>query len=124
TLFAFVALDRDVWTPPAQGVVKIGVIVPTTGPYAMLGHSFAKAVQMAKDDLKDTKYRYELVNRDVGPDPEKARQVIRQDVNTDKVDAIVGGISLIGQETKPYATAARIPHLCVCTVSWIGDGAY
>jgi ABC-type branched-subunit amino acid transport system substrate-binding protein len=45
-------------------------------------------------------------------------------VNDDKVDAIVGGISLIGQETKPYATAARIPHLCVCTVSWIGDGAY
>src|SRR5437762_5747750 len=33
-LFAFVALDRDRWTPPAQGIVKIGVIVPTTGPYA------------------------------------------------------------------------------------------
>jgi ABC-type branched-subunit amino acid transport system substrate-binding protein len=50
--------------------------------------------------------------------------VIRRVVSDDKVDAIVGGISLIGQETKPYATAARIPHLCVCTVSWIGDGAY
>jgi len=123
-LFAFVVLDRDVWTPPTQGVVKIGVIVPTTGPYAMLGNSFVKAVQMARDDVRDTKYRYELVVRDSGPDPEKARQVIRQVVNDDRVDAIVGGISLIGQETKPYATAARIPHLCVCTVSWIGDGAY
>jgi ABC-type branched-subunit amino acid transport system substrate-binding protein len=123
-LFAFVAVDHDVWTPPTQGVVKIGVIVPTTGPYAMLGNSFVKAVQMARDDLRDTKYRYELVIRDSGPDPEKAKQVIRRVVNDDKVDAIVGGISLIGQETKPYATAARIPHLCVCTVSWIGDGAY
>src|SRR5204862_5084222 len=123
-LIAFVALDRDVWTPPTQGVVKIGVIVPTTGPYAMLGNSFVKAVQMARDDLRDTKYRYELVIRDSGPDPEKAKQVIRQVVNDDKVDAIVGGISLIGQETKPFATAARIPHLCVCTVSVIGDGAY
>lgn len=123
-LLAFVALDRDVWTPPTQGVVKIGVIVPTTGPYAMLGNSFVKAVQMARDDLKDKKYRYELVIRDSGPDPEKAKQVIRRVVNDDKVDAIVGGISLIGQQTKPYATAARIPHLCVCTVSWIGDGAY
>jgi len=123
-LFAFVALDRDVWTPPTQGVVKIGVIVPTTGPYAMLGNSFVKAVQMARDDVRDTKYQYELVVRDSGPDPEKARQVIRRVVNDDRVDAIVGGISLIGQETKPYATAARIPHLCVCTVSWIGDGAY
>jgi ABC-type branched-subunit amino acid transport system substrate-binding protein len=123
-LFAFCARDRDVWTPPTQGVVKIGVIVPTTGPYAMLGNSFVKAVQMARDDVRDTKYRYELVIRDSGPDPEKAKQVIRRVVNDDKVDAIVGGISLIGQETKPYATAARIPHLCVCTVSWIGDGAY
>ncbi len=123
-LFAFVGLDRDAWTPPTQGVVKIGVIVPTTGPYAMLGNSFVKAVQMARDDLGDTKYRYELVIRDSGPDPEKAKQVIRRVVIDDKVDAIVGGISLIGQETKPYATAARIPHLCVCTVSWIGDGAY
>jgi ABC-type branched-subunit amino acid transport system substrate-binding protein len=123
-LFAFIGFDRDVWTPPARGVVKIGVIVPTAGPYAMLGNSFLKAVQMAKDDLKETKYRYEFVIRDSGPDPEKAKQVIRQVVYDDKVDAIVGGISLIGQETKPFATAARIPHLCVCTVTWIGDGAY
>lgn len=123
-LIAFVAAERDVWTPPADGVVRIGVIVPTAGPYAMLGNSFVKAVQMAKDDLANTKYRYELVIRDSGPDPEKARDVIRRVVNDEKVDAIVGGISLIGQVTKPYATAARIPHLCVCTVGWIGDGAY
>ena len=123
-LFAFVTLDRDAWTRPTQGVVKIGVIVPTTGPYAMLDNSFVKAAQMARYDLRETKYRYELVIRDSGPDPEKAKQVIRRVVDDDKVDAIVGGISLIGQETKPYATAARIPHLCVCTVSWIGDGAY
>ena len=73
----------------------------------MLGNSFVKAVQMANDDLKDTKYRYELVIRDSGPDPAKAKDVIRQVVNVDKVDAIVGGISLNGQVTKPYATAAE-----------------
>ena len=77
-LFAFIALDRDVWTPPVQGVVKIGVIVPTAGPYALLGNSFVKAVQMAKDDLTGTKYRYELVIRDSGPDPEKAKQVFAE----------------------------------------------
>jgi ABC-type branched-subunit amino acid transport system substrate-binding protein len=120
----YAATDRDRWIPPAQGIVKIGVIVPTQGPYAMLGGSFVKAVQMAKEDLKNTKYRYELVIRDSGPDPAKAQDVIRRVVSQDKVDAIVGGISLIGQVTKPFATNARIPHLCVCTVSWIGDGGY
>ena len=116
--------QRDRWIPPANGVVRIGVIVPTTGPYARLGGSFLKAVQMAQEDLRATKYRYQLVVRDVGPDPAKARDVIRRVVEDDKVDALVGGISLIGQVTQPFATKARIPHTCVCTVASIGDGAY
>jgi ABC-type branched-subunit amino acid transport system substrate-binding protein len=120
----FVAIRRDGWIPPKNGIVKIGVIVPTDGPYAMLGNSFIKAVQMARDDLKDTKYQYELVIRNSGPDPAKARGIVRDVIAQEEVDAIVGGISLIGQVTKPYATGARIPHLCVCTVSWIGDGGY
>jgi len=121
---AYSVAARDVWTPPTNGIVKIGVIVPTGGPYAMLGSSFVKAVEMARDDLKETKYEYEFVIRDSGPDPAKAKDVIRRTIAEDKVDAIVGGISLIGQQTKPFATEARIPHLCVCTVSWIADGAY
>jgi ABC-type branched-subunit amino acid transport system substrate-binding protein len=121
---AYVVTDRDRFVAPTQGVVKIGVIVPTTGPYALLGNSYLKAVQMAREDLKGTKYQYELVIRDVGSDPAKAAAVIRQVVNDDKVDAIVGGISLIGLVTKPYATKARIPHVCVCTVKAIPDGAY
>jgi ABC-type branched-subunit amino acid transport system substrate-binding protein len=115
---------RDRWVPPANGVVRIGVIVPTTGPYARLGGSFLKAVEMARDDLRGTKYRYELVVRDVGGDPAKAREVIQQVVEEEKVDAVVGGISLIGQVTQPFARKARIPHTCVCTVASIGDGAY
>jgi ABC-type branched-subunit amino acid transport system substrate-binding protein len=116
--------DRDRWVAPAHGVVRIGVIVPTTGPYARLGGSFLKAVEMARDDLRDTRYHYELVVRDVGADPARARDVIRRVVEEDRVDAIVGGISLIGQVTKPFATRARIPHTCVCTVASIGDGVY
>lgn len=120
--YAFTSRDR--WLPPTDGIVRIGVIVPTEGPYAVLGNSFVKAVQMAKDDLNNTRYRYELVIRDSGPDPAKARDVIRKVIAENKVDAIVGGISLIGQVTKTYATNARIPHTCVCTVTSIGDGAY
>jgi ABC-type branched-subunit amino acid transport system substrate-binding protein len=116
--------DRDQFRPPANGVVKIGVIVPTSGPYAILGNSFVKAAQMALDDLRDTTYAYELVIRDSGPDPSKAPPIIRRVVTEDRVDAIVGGVSLIGQITKPIATDARIPHLCVCTVRAIADGAY
>lgn len=121
---AYAVNDRDVWREPASGVVKIAVIVPTGGPYALLGTSFIKAVQMARDDLRNTKYRYELVIRDSGPDPQKAGSIIRQVIAEDRVDAILGGVSLIGQVTQPLAFAARIPHLCVCTVTAIGDGVY
>ncbi len=45
-------------------------------------------------------------------------------IDDDQVDAVIGAVSLIGQVTKPFATKARIPHACVCTVKAIGDGAY
>ena len=121
---AWAVTDRDRWVSPANGVVKIGIIVPTSGPYGILGNSFVKAAQMALDDLHDTTYRYQLVIRDSGPDPAKAQAVIRRVITEDQVKAIVGGVSLIGQVTKPYAANARIPHACVCTVSTIADGAY
>jgi ABC-type branched-subunit amino acid transport system substrate-binding protein len=121
-LGAFAVFDRDGWTPPSGGVVTVGVIAPVTGPYALLGTSFVKAVQMAQHDLKGTRYRYRLLIEDSGPDPARARPVVRDVVR--RSNAVIGAVSLIGQVTKPYATQARIPHLCVCTVKPIGDGAY
>jgi ABC-type branched-subunit amino acid transport system substrate-binding protein len=120
----FVFVDRDRWRAPVGGVVKIGVIVPTTGPYAILGNSFLKAVEMAKADLPETKYQYQLVLVDVGDDPARAKAVIQRVISVERVDAIVGGISVFGAVTRPLATAARIPQTCVCSQTWIGDGAY
>jgi ABC-type branched-subunit amino acid transport system substrate-binding protein len=115
---------RDRWRRPASGVVRIGVVVPTRGPYAVLGTSFLRAVELARADLRGTRNTYQLVTVDVGSDPSQAGAAIRRAIQVDRVDAIVGGISLFGQVTKPFATAARIAHLCVCTVRSIGDGAY
>src|SRR5439155_1574471 len=120
--YAFTTKDR--WIGPANGVVKIGVIVPASGPYAILGNSLLKAVEMARSDLRGTKYRYELVPVDIGLDLAQARTAIQRAITDDKVDAIVDGISRFGQVTKPLATAARISHTCVCSVTSIADGAY
>jgi len=121
---AYAATERDKFTPPSNGVVTIGVIAPVTGPYAILGTSFVRAVEMAQADLRGTKYRYQLKIEDSGPDPMKAREHVRKVVEDEKVNAVVGAVSLIGEVTKPFATKARIPHTCVCTVTSIGDGAY
>ena len=121
---AYVVTDRDRWVAPSNGIVKIGVIVPTGGPYAVLGNSFLKAVQMAQSDLRGTKYQYQLVLVDVGQEPGEARTAIFHAIRDERVDAIVGGISRFGQVTRPLATQARILHTCVCSVTSIGDGAY
>jgi ABC-type branched-subunit amino acid transport system substrate-binding protein len=115
---------RDAAVLPEGAVIKIGVIVPTQGPGALLGSSFLKAVQLAKEDLRGTRYRYELVIEDTGINPVQTRRAIQKLIGVDKVQAIVGGISLPGQVVKPYASYAKIPHLCVCSVSSIGDGVY
>ena len=116
--------NKNATVIPEGGVVKIGVIVPTTGPGALLGNSFLKAVQMAKEDLKNTRYQYELVVEDSGTSPAQAERAIWKLIKVDKVKALVGGISATGKIVKPYATAAKIPHLCVCSVKTIGDGVY
>ena len=117
--------NGDTSAVPEGGVIRIGVIVPTTGPATLLGNSFVKAVQVAKEDLKNTKYRYELViEKSSIESPVATKHAIQKLIKVDKVRAIVGGISLSGQIVKPYATVAKIPHLCVCSVKSIGDGEY
>jgi len=46
-------------------VIKIGAVVATKGPAGLLGKSFLMAIQLAKEDLKNTKDRYELAIEEV-----------------------------------------------------------
>ena len=104
--------------------IKIGVIVPKSGTSELLGASFLKAVKLAQEDVKNTRHAYELIIEDSGTTPEQAESAIRKLINVDHVQALLGGISATGKIVKSYATAAKIPHLCVCSVKAIGDGEY
>jgi ABC-type branched-subunit amino acid transport system substrate-binding protein len=108
---------------PTQAVIKIGTVVATSGPAALLGNSFVKAIQLAKEELKDTTYQYELVIEEIAS-PDKAEPAIEKLIETDKVNAVVVGLSMSGQIVKPYVTAAKIPQFCICSVSSVGDELY
>ena len=58
---------------------------------------------------KTTRAEWWPVTRERDADPAKAAAVIRRVITEHQVNAVVGGVSLIGQVTKPYATKARIP---------------
>jgi branched-chain amino acid transport system substrate-binding protein len=122
-LGAYDSYQRSVIVP-ASGVIRIGVISPLKGRGALLTQSFLMAVEMAKEDLKNTKYRYELVVEDSGSTPAETARAAQKLIQKDRVQAIVGGISASGRIVKPFATAAKIPHLCVCSITSIGDGKY
>jgi ABC-type branched-subunit amino acid transport system substrate-binding protein len=118
------ALARARAPRSSDGVIRIGVIVPAQGPSKLLGSSFLKAVELAREELPPTKNRYELVVVDTGTNAVQTRRAIQKLIGEHRVQAILGGISLPGQIIKGYATAAQIPHVCVCSVSSIGDGVY
>ena len=111
---------------PNNKVVKIGVIIPVDGPGKLLGTSFLKAVELAREDVQkiNTRYSYELVIENSGANPAETEIAIQKLIDKERVEGIVGGISASGRIVKPYVTAAKIPHLCVCSVSTIGDGEY
>jgi ABC-type branched-subunit amino acid transport system substrate-binding protein len=108
---------------PTQAVIKIGTVVATSGPTALLGNSFLKAIQLAKEELKDTTYQYELVIEEIAS-PDKAEPAIEKLITTDRVNAVVVGLSMSGETVKPYVTAAKIPMFCICSVSSVGDELY
>ncbi len=104
-------------------MIKIGAIVATRGPAGLLGSSFLKAIQLAKEELRKTKEQYELAIEEI-PSPDKAEPAIQKLIKVDKVDALIVGLSMSGQIIKPYATAAKIPLFCICSVSGVGDELY
>jgi ABC-type branched-subunit amino acid transport system substrate-binding protein len=105
-----------------SAVIKIGTVVATSGPVALLGNSFLKAIRLATEDLKDTTHQYELVVEEIAS-PDKAEPAIEKLIGN-RVDAVVVGLSMSGEIVKPYATAAKIPLFCICSVGSVGDELY
>jgi ABC-type branched-subunit amino acid transport system substrate-binding protein len=108
---------------PTQAVIKVGTVVATSWPAALLGNSFLKAIQLAKEDLKETTHRFELVIEEI-TSPEKAEPAVEELTGIAKVNAVVVGFSMSGQIVKRYAAAAKIPLFCICSVGSVGDELY
>jgi ABC-type branched-subunit amino acid transport system substrate-binding protein len=108
---------------PTQAVIKIGAVVATRGPVALLGNSFVKAIQLARDELQATTHQYGLMLEEIAS-PDKAESAIGKLITIDRVDAVIVGLSMSGEIIKPYATAAKIPLFCICSVGSVGDELY
>src|ERR1700732_2622241 len=78
----------------AADPVKIGILVTTTGPYAVWGKEYQQGIGLYLDQHngKDGNPTVEVIYRDVGGDnPPRARQLAQELVVRDKV-AVLGGL--------------------------------
>ncbi|MGH6919630.1 MAG: penicillin-binding protein activator, partial [Geminicoccaceae bacterium] len=108
--------------PPVQQVeperpkeIKVGLMLPLSGPASALGRDMLQAAQMALFDVGPNDVV--LLPRDTGGTPEGARRAASELI-TEKVEVIVGPLySQAVQATSPIAQAAGIPVLAFSNVA-------
>lgn len=91
----------------AQNVVKVGTLVPLTGPLAEFGPNFRKAADLAATHLKDAGLTLQLVHADDETSAIPAVAAARKLIDVDKVPAIVGAAA--SGVTIPVAESVTIP---------------
>ena len=91
----------------AQTVVKVGTLVPLTGPLAEFGPNFRKAADLAAAHLKDAGLTLQLVHADDETSAIPAVAAARKLIDVDKVPAIVGAAA--SGVTIPVAESVTIP---------------
>jgi branched-chain amino acid transport system substrate-binding protein len=96
----------------AQQVVKIGLILPMTGPFASTGRQIEAAAKlyMAQNGTSVAGKTVELVVKDDTGTPDVTRRIAQELILNDKVSVIAGfGLTPLAMSTAPIATQAKVP---------------
>jgi ABC-type branched-subunit amino acid transport system substrate-binding protein len=95
----------------AQDSMKIGTLIPLTGPLAEFGPNFRKAADLAAGHLREAGLILQLVHADDETSAIPAVAAARKLVDVDKVPAIVGAAA--SGVTVPVAESVTIPNKVV-----------
>lgn len=81
--------------PSSDRPIKVGVLLPYSGIYAVLGESITKGMEMYLDDIDNEAggREVELVTEDTELTPDVAQQKARKLVEQDEVDLVAGIVS-------------------------------
>ncbi len=105
-------------------VVKIGVSLPLTGDVAFLGESSKNGIELAKSQLDDTKFDYQLIFEDDKFDPKGASTAARKLIDVDNVDVIVSFASHQGNAISPIATESKVIHFGIASDQNVAKDKY
>lgn len=102
----------------SAGVLKIGAILPLTGPVSAVGDQIRKSITLANEGRA-----IELVFEDSANAPAKGVAAFNKLVNIDKVDAIIVAMSGISKTIAPLAKDNSIATLAISTSVPVVDSA-
>ncbi|MEI7480053.1 MAG: ABC transporter substrate-binding protein [bacterium] len=104
--------------------VKIGVVLPLSGDLAFIGEPAKKGAELALEQFKNTKRKYELVFEDDQYDSKKTITSATKLISINKVEAVVSFGSAQGNVVKPLAVNNKTIHFAVASDPNIADGKY
>ncbi len=121
-MLALAALALSLVAGPAmaQDTVKIGLILPMTGPFASTGRQIDGAVKlwMQQNGTTVAGKKIEVILKDDAGTPDTTRRLAQELVVNDKVQVLAGfGLTPLALATVPIATQAKVPELVMAAAT-------
>src|SRR5689334_2831043 len=107
-------------TAAAQDTVKIGLILPMTGPFASTGRQIDGAVKlwMAQNGSTVAGKKVEVIVKDDAGTADTTRRLAQELVVNDKVTVLAGfGLTPLALATAPIATQAKVPMIVMAAAT-------
>ncbi len=101
---------------------KIGAVLPLTGNLGFIGEGFRNAMLLAKEQLGDTKYNYEILFEDDQHDTKLTAGAANKFISIDNVDAIVSLGDSTAPVVSPLATKNNIIHFGLAVQAYVAKG--
>jgi branched-chain amino acid transport system substrate-binding protein len=105
----------------AADPLKIGLIVPLTGPFASTGKQIEAAVRLyiaRNGDTVATRKVELIVKDDTGLAPETTKRIAQEMVVQDKVSVLAGfGLTPLALAAAPVATEAKVPMIVMAAAT-------
>ena len=119
-LCAFAALSLAVGTAAAQDTVKVGLILPMTGPFASTGRQIDGAVKLwiQQNGTTVAGKKIEVILKDDAGNADTTRRLAQELVVNDKVAVLAGfGLTPLALATVPIATQAKVPMIVMAAAT-------
>jgi branched-chain amino acid transport system substrate-binding protein len=108
------AISAAAGSASAQESVKVGLILPMTGPFTSTGKQINAAVRlyMQQNGTTVAGKKIEVILKDDGGNPDATKRLAQELVVNEKVSFLAGfGLTPLALATAPIATEAKVPQI-------------